>query len=271
MAKAKVGDINMYYEMHGEGEPFVIINGHGGSVEFLYRTIPVYSGEYQLILFDNRGAGRSDTPDTPYTTKMMADDLAGLLDTIGIDSIHLMGISMGGMIAQQFALLYAERTRSLILGCTYCQGPDGNLTSEEVAQAKKQMSGLPVDEMMKETIRMCVSPKFIQDNPNLIEELLKQMSIQPVTPHGPVRQMQAILTHDTYGRLPEIEAPTLVVHGEVDRVVPVENARIIASRIPGAEMVTFANTEHIFLEAQDEFNSVTLDLLRKHRISVKEA
>jgi len=112
----------MYCEVHGEGEPLVMINGAGATVEWSYRLIPTYSHEYRLVLFDNRGIGQSDRPDMVYTTAMMSDDLAGLLDGIGIDSAQIRGVSFGGMIAQEFALRHPKRARSLILAATYCGG-----------------------------------------------------------------------------------------------------------------------------------------------------
>ncbi|MFC1948371.1 alpha/beta fold hydrolase [Chloroflexota bacterium] len=123
MPYAKVDDINMYYEVHGDGEPLVFINACGTSVEFFYRYIPVYSSEYKLILFDNRGAGRSDVPDSPYNMEMMADDVAGLLDAIEIASAHIRGISLGGMIAQHLVLRHPKKVKSLILASTTCGGP----------------------------------------------------------------------------------------------------------------------------------------------------
>jgi hypothetical protein len=103
MPKVKVNDISMYYEVHGKGEPLVLINGAGASIETFYWLIPIYSRDYRLVLFDNRGVGQTDRPDMIYTTQLMADDLAGLLDAIGIDSAHMHVTSMGGMIAQEFA------------------------------------------------------------------------------------------------------------------------------------------------------------------------
>ena len=123
MPTVKVGDINMYYEVHGKGEPLVMIRGLGGSLDVFHLMIPIYSPEYRMILFDNRGAGKTDAPDIPYTTSMMADDLAGLLTALHIDSAHIWGASMGGMIAQHLALRYPDKVKSLVLICTYCGGP----------------------------------------------------------------------------------------------------------------------------------------------------
>ena len=261
----------MYYEIHGEGEPLVYITGAGGNTTQCYGYIPVYSREYRLILFDSRGAGQSDAPDMPYTMEIMADDLAGLLDTIGINASHIWGVSMGGMIAQQFALRYPEKVRSLILACTYCGGPGSSLmTDPEVMRATERMQGLPLKESMMEMLRLMVSQKFIDDNPGLIREMVEQMTKHPAPPHGRMRQTEAAMAHNTYERLPEIKAPTLVIHGDADKLINVENSRIIASRIPGAELVILKNMGHLFaLEAEDESNRITLDFLRRHSATIQ--
>lgn len=266
MPKVKVGDVNIYYEVHGEGEPFALIMGFGGSVEGWFRAIPVFSREYQLIAFDNRGAGRSDKPDVPYTMEMMADDLAGLLDAIGINSAHIQGISMGGMIAQHFALRYPERVTSLTLGCTTCGGPHSAMIDAETTSFMQSLPKLPPEEGTRELLRLCMSQEFIDKNPDLIEQIVAKMLEHPAPPHGMMRQLQAIMGHDTYEHLPEIKAPTMVIAGDADRLIPVENSRILASKIPGAELVILKNMGHMFgFEAEDETNRIMLDFLRRHR------
>ncbi|UCD08911.1 MAG: alpha/beta fold hydrolase [Dehalococcoidales bacterium] len=123
MPIVKVGDINMYYEVHGEGEPLVFIPGGGSTVEKVLPRLPIYSKEYKVVVFDNRGMGHSDAPDIPYTMEMFADDLAGLLDAINIDTIHVVSESYGGLIAQHLAIRHPHMIRSLILMSTYCGGP----------------------------------------------------------------------------------------------------------------------------------------------------
>jgi pimeloyl-ACP methyl ester carboxylesterase len=274
MPKVKVGDINMYYEIHGKGEPLVMIMGHGGSIEYFYKAIPVFSREYKLVVFDNRGAGRSDKPDIPYTTEIMADDLARLLEALKIESAHIHGASMGGMIAQQFVLHYPNSVRSLILACTYCGGTQGSLgmaLDPEVMRAEamdtlKRRQGLPLEKRMMETLRLCLSQEFMDKNAGLIKEMIKQMMKHPAPLHGQIRQMEAVMGHNACERLPEIKAPTLVIAGDADKLVPVENSRILASRIPGAKLVILKGMGHMFnLETEDESNRIILDFLRRHR------
>jgi 3-oxoadipate enol-lactonase len=271
MPKVKVGDINIYYEVHGKGEPLVMIPGMSANVDWLFMQIPAFSREYRVVAFDPRGAGRSDAPDIPYTMEMMADDLAGLLDAINIKSAHILGKSMGGRIAQQFALRFPERVRSLILACTRCGDTHGVRTTDpEIIDALRHPKVLPPEESARQTLRLMTSQKFIDKNPELIKQIIGKMMEHPAPPQGYLRQAQAGGASDTYERLPEIKVPTLVIHGEVDRTLPVENARILASRIPHVELVILKNMGHGFtFEAKDESNRIMLNFLRRH--STKKA
>jgi len=266
MPKANIGGIGVYYEVHGDGEPFTVINGHGGSVPSLYPAVRVYAGEFRLVLFDNRGAGRSDAPDIPYTMEMMADDLAGLLDAIGVGPTHLMGISMGGMIAQHVALRHPDMVRSLVLGSTHCGGPVGKGAPDaEAARVIGEIDGWPARERAREFLRLCVTPEFALRHPDMVERTVALLSEQPAVHHGLRRQREAMMRHHTSGRLPEITAPTLVLHGGADRIVPVDNARALASGIPGAELVIFPGAGHMLLEAHMECTRAVLGFLRRHR------
>ncbi|MCK4273585.1 MAG: alpha/beta fold hydrolase [Dehalococcoidales bacterium] len=270
MPKVKAGDINIYYEVHGEGEPLVFINGAGATIEGARMLIPVYSPEYRLVLFDNRGAGQSDKPDVPYTIEMMAGDLAGLLDAIGIDSAHIRGISMGGMIAQEFTLRYPKRVGSLILASTYCGGPHSIPMDAYTMRLidMEQMQKLTPEERVKEILRLGMTQEFIDKNPGFfqqMEEFLMENARQFIMATS--KQLPAVLNHDTYEQLPEIKSPTLVIAGDADQMIQTENSRILASRIPGAELVIFPNTGHMLIEAGDEVNKITLDFLRRHRVT----
>jgi len=113
--KVEVNDINIYYEIHGEGEPLLLIEGLGYSSWMWFKQIPAFSREFKVIVFDNRGVGNTDKPDSEYTIETMADDAAGLLKALGLDSAHVLGVSMGGFIAQELALKYPDMVRSLVL------------------------------------------------------------------------------------------------------------------------------------------------------------
>lgn len=270
MPTVKVGDINIYYETHGEGEALVLIMGYGGHSGWWAPQISVFSQEYRVVAFDNRGAGRSDKPDIPYTMQMMAGDIAGLLEAIGIDAAHVYGVSMGGMIAQEFALRYPDRVTSLILGCTTCGGTHSIMPDAEAVTFLFDMEGreqVTPEERARQMLPFLCSQEFIDNNPDIIEQFVTTVA-EYVTPiHGYTRQGEAIMGHDTHDRLPNIKAPTLVIAGDTDRLVPVENSRLLASRIAGAELVILKDTGHGFMETAEEAGNKVLDSLRRHRRS----
>lgn len=268
MPKVKVGGINMYYEIHGRGEPLVLIPGAGSTLSGFARNIPVFSQKYKVIVYDLRGTGQSEAPDVPYTLETLADDLAGLLGVIGIEKAHLMGASMGGMIAQYFALRHPNETKSLILACTKFGGPHEIPVDAEVMDYWQHPEQLSPKDSIRESLRFTMSREFIEKNPDIIDQNIKQALESPPpynSPHSAMLQIQALLKNNTYDKLPEIKAPTLVIHGDADRMSPVENGKILASRIPNAELVILPKMGHAFMiEAFDESNRIMLDFLRKH-------
>jgi len=268
MAITKVGDINIYHEVHGEGEPLVLIQGYGGSSRGWFLSFPVFSKKHRVVVFDNRGTGLTDKPDIPYTMAMMADDTIGLLDSIGIDVAHVLGLSMGGFIAQHFALRCPERVISLVLACTHCGGTQ-QIAPDPEALAHlfdfERMQRMTLEEISREMLPHIISQQFIDNNPDIVQQFVKKSAEYPTPLHGFTRQGEAIAGHDTYDRLPEIKAPTLVIAGDADKIVPVENSRILADRIADTELVLLENMGHgFFIEAADEFNKTVIDFLKRH-------
>ena len=271
MATEKVGDLNIYYEVRGEGEPLLMISGYGDSSEVWFCQITGLCREYRVVLFDNRGAGRSDKPDIPYTMQIFAQDTAGLLEALAIDAAHIYGVSMGGMIAQEFTLRYQEKVISLILGCTMCGGPYAVMPDVEAITLlfdPERGKRLTLEEMARESLPFMFSQEFIDNNPDIVEHYIaKQVEYFPPL-HGFRRQAEAIVGHDACDQLPQIKAPTLVIAGTADRLVPVENARILASTIPNAELVLLENAGHgYFVEAAVEANRAIFDFVGRHRRS----
>lgn len=270
MPTAKVDDISVYYETHGEGEALLLIMGYGSYSRHWSHLIPSLSNDYRVVAFDNRGTGQSDKPDIPYTIEMMAGDAAGLLQAIGIDAVHVFGVSMGGMIAQEFAIRYPDKVISLILGCTTPGGRNAvPPTSESLAFLFDPERGkLPAEERARETIPWLWGQEFIRNNPDVVEQYVAITAEYPTPLHGFQRQGQAIMRHDTYDRLPQVRVPTLVIAGSADRLIQVENSRLLAFRIAGAELVILENAGHGFItDAQEEASKAIMDFLRRHRAS----
>jgi 3-oxoadipate enol-lactonase len=265
---ATLQDIGLYYEVHGRGDPLVMITGYGDHSGQWFRQVPGLARHCRAIAFDNRGAGRTDKPDVPYTMRMLAGDIAGLLHALSIDSAHIYGVSMGGMVAQEFALEYPEMTLGLVLGGTTCGGAYTVMPDDEVMALltdNERMNRLTPEEAARETFSFSCSPAFIQKNPQVADEYVARAVEYPTPPYVLRRQMEAILAHDTYDRLPDIGAPTLVICGGADRLMPAANSKLLASRIPVAQLLTLEGVGHGFCyEAPDEANTAIVDFLN-HR------
>jgi pimeloyl-ACP methyl ester carboxylesterase len=248
MPTIPVGDINIYYEMLGQGEPLLLIMGLNANLLSWGPTLPARLAErYQVILFDNRGAGRTDQPDGPYTMEQMADDATGLLDALDIPSAHVFGGSMGGMIAQHVALNHADKVRKLILGCTMCGGSHAVSATPEVLAYLMPDPTLNAYEAAWRGVPICYTPEFIDANKPLIEETLLAACEYPTRPAAYEAQLGAVMaSHDTYDRLPQIAAPTLVLTGNHDVLIPPENSRILAERIPNAQLHEIDGAGHVF-------------------------
>jgi pimeloyl-ACP methyl ester carboxylesterase len=265
--KVKSNNIEIYYETRGEGTPLVMIMGWGSSSE---RWSAVFVEElekhYELILFDNRGTGRSDKPDIEYSVRMMADDAADLMDAIKVSKAHVFGVSMGGMIAQELVINYPEKVESLILGCTACGGAQG-IWSEEIRELVTAFASDNPPEMSPELqnnfLRLSFTPSFLKENRNAIIKGL--MALKYRTPAFAMgRQAQAILKHDTCDRLSQIKVPTLVLHGEEDIMVPPENARILVNMIPNSKRQMLENAGHNFLAGiEDKVAGIVLEFLER--------
>jgi pimeloyl-ACP methyl ester carboxylesterase len=239
----------IYWDEQGEGEPVLLIMGLGYPSDMWYRTRPLLAARYRTIAFDNRGVGRSDSPPGPYSIPLMAADAAAVLDACGCESAHLYGVSMGGMIAQEFALQYPGRVRSLILGCTAAGGPHAVRAEPEVIEFLKERSNEDPVTAMEASVPFIYDPATPR---TLIEEDIALRKQWPPKPASYFAQLQGIFVWEAYSRLDQIKAPTLVIHGESDRLVPFGNAELIAEKIPGAKLVRLPHAGHIYTTDQGE-------------------
>lgn len=247
MPHIQTNGVNLYYEEHGSGEPLVLIMGFTVSSVGWHWNIPDFAQQFRVIALDNRGVGQSDKPDVPYSMAMFADDTAGVLAGLGIDNAHIFGISMGGMIAQEFALRYPQRVKTLTLGCTNCGGPRTVLpTDPDVLNLLANVNSMDVVQAALTMTKVAVTPWFMRQRMDVLIELQRLSSQYPTPQHGMVCQMAAIQGHDTYDRLPQLTMPTLVITGKEDGLVPPENSVTLAQHIPNADLVLLANASHLF-------------------------
>ena len=266
MPYLKANDISIYYEVRGDGEPLLLLMGLGGGSSMWWQQMALFSRRYRVVSFDNRGVGRTDQPDTVYTMDMLVHDALGVLDGLGMAAAHVYGLSMGGMIAQELALCYPDAVSSLILGATSCGGIHSAVPPQETVSQLFNLLNLPPAEAARVSAALTFSDSFVENHPDLIREWLIKGSESPPSLQGFKRQTEAIASFDTYERLPQIKVPTLVIAGTGDRILPVENSRILASRIPNAELFLLEGAGHGYVwEAADKANRVVLDFLKRQR------
>jgi len=245
MPTAHVNGIEMFYDSRGSGDPLLLIMGLGANLDWWGDDfLNTLARSYRVIAFDNRGAGRTEAPEGPYSVAQFATDTAALTDVLGIARCHVFGYSMGGMIAQELALRYPEKVNRLILGSTTCGGKENVAAAPEVlgllAQETKSL-----EEFRDNTMRILFPPEYIESHADFIVENWQQISQHPTDRQAFMNQLMAIATWPgTYDRLPTLTVPTLVVHGTADVLVPPENGSLLAEQIPGAKLVTFDNCGH---------------------------
>jgi len=263
MPKVKVNDIHIYYEVQGEGFPLVMIMGLSANIDWLDpRMIQELSKNFKIVMFDNRGAGRTDMSNREYTIKLFADDTAGLMDALGISRAHVFGVSMGGVIAQELVLNYPEKVEKLVLCSTNCGGTKSVLPSQEILEMlMADRSALSPEEIARMAMPIILTEEFIKKNPDLVELIIQQVLRAPTSNEAFTRQLNAIMNFNTYDRLLQIKAPTLVLHGKRDILIPPENGSILARAIPNAKLVYFKNSAHGILEEMEKVPPVLLDFL----------
>jgi pimeloyl-ACP methyl ester carboxylesterase len=265
MPRANVNGISLHYVEAGRGDPLLLIMGFGGDhLAWAFQT-PVFAQQYRVIAFDNRGAGQSDVPDVPYTTRMMADDAAGLLDHLGIERAHVIGVSMGGMIAQELALNHARRVRSVQLHCTLAR-PDrymhALIENWRVVRAK-----VTPEEWMRVVALWLFAPTTYSERPEFVETIIQTgiANPHPFTLTGFLRQGDAVRTHDTLDRLGTLVPPALVSVADEDILVAPRFSRELAAAIPGAALKLVERAGHCyFWERPDVFNAMCLEFLERN-------
>ncbi len=248
--------VRIYYEVRGNGKPVIFFSGVGGGSWSWYRQVRYFAREYEVIVFDNRGAGRSDKPGQEYRMEDFADDGAAILDELEVRETFVVGVSMGGMIAQEFALKYAKRVKGLVLGATHCGGPEKIPPDSRVLASFVDNEGLSVEEIIDKNTRLLFSANFLAAEREEVEkyrQIQLQAGVQPQ--YALENQLSAIRKFSCCHRVQNIEAPTLIIAGSDDILVPPENSRILNDRIPNSKLVILPDIAHaIHVEAADRFN-----------------
>jgi 3-oxoadipate enol-lactonase len=262
MDMARVGPLEISYIVRGEGEPLILIGGFTMTKESWWLQMEGLSRSHRVIAFDNRGVGETKYPAGTFTIEDMAEDTTGLMDALGIDSAHLFGVSMGGLIAQVLLLDYPDRVRKAALGCTTHGGRHAVQPDPQVmaALAKAADPDLPPEESLRQRVPIVFSDRFVREEPGKVEEYLRLSLRHFPSPRGAAGQFRALSVFNVKRRLGEIRNPVLVITGSEDRMMPPENSRLLAEGIRGARLHLVQGAGHMFfLERPDEVNRVLAD------------
>ena len=265
MPVARVNDIELNYKLEGEGEEtIVLVNGLADDLETWVLQVDDFLAEgYRILRFDNRGIGASSSPVGPYSSRMLADDAKALVDQLGISGFHLMGVSMGGMIAQEYALAYPADLRSATFACTYAA--PGPFCSRMFSMWADMAPVLGVPFVMRDVTLWAFTLPFFEQRTAELEEFETAMRYMNQPVHAYLAQLAVIQDHDTTSRLGEITTPSLVLAGEEDILIPVALSRQIHEAITGSEWATTKGGHACLWEHPAEFNQIYLDFVARHR------
>lgn len=255
----------VYYELHGEhpGTPLVLVMGMGGSCHgWLPLQVPDFSRRYTTLIYDHPGVGRSEDTGEPFTTADLAEVAAGLLDSLRIRKAHVLGVFMGGMVAQELALRHPERVGRLVLVGTWAR-PD--VKRRLLLQQWRDLarSGATNEALIRERLIWTLQDETLEQT-DLIDNMVEHYSKEGAPSSGEVfaRQCEAGLRHDTADRLAEIRQRTLVICGRNDSLTPPKLHRELADGIPNAKLVTLAEAGHLVVaECAQRFNELVLNFL----------
>jgi pimeloyl-ACP methyl ester carboxylesterase len=239
-------EAGLHWASAGAGPPVLLIMGLGLSGGAWWRTVPVLARRFRVITFDNRGVGHSKSRTYPYTTEAMADDAASVLDLAGVQRAHVYGISLGGMVAQQLALRHPRRAASLVLGATHPGGPRAVAPDDEVIDFFRRRPSLPHEEAAWASVPYNYGPVCRRRHGSRIAEDVARRLEQPFAADAYRAQLYAAQIHNCLGRLSRIQVPTMIVHGRLDRLIPVANAELMAAQMPDVRLEILERSGHLY-------------------------
>jgi 3-oxoadipate enol-lactonase len=257
--------LKMHYRIEGEGpETIVLVNGLADDLEsWLFQMEDFLGAGYRVLRFDNRGIGKSGRPRGPYTTRQMAGDAKALVDHLGVKDFHLVGVSMGGMIAQEYALAWQRDLRSLSLCCTYAE--PGPFCSRMFALWADMARAMSVPAVMRDVTLWAFTQAFFGEREGELKEFEAAMAALPQPAHAYLAQLNAIQVHDSRDRLGTLKVPTMVLAGAEDILIPMGLSKALHAAIPGAEWATSKGGHAFLWEHPKPFNKKVLGFIGKHR------
>jgi 3-oxoadipate enol-lactonase len=261
---AHVNGITINYQINGEDTgkgTIVLINGLADDLlSWGFQVPALEDAGYRVLRFDNRGIGKTDKPAGPYSSKLLADDTKALVDSLGIAGFHLMGVSMGGMIAEEYALAYGGDLKSLTLACTY--GKADAFCQTMFAMWADLAREISVPFVMRDVALWAFTGPFFEERPDDAAEFAKAMASLDMSLEAYLAQLAVIQRHDALGRAGQIKVPTLVLAGEEDILIPVRLSRKLQAAIPGAQWIAVPGGHACLWETPDPFNTAFLDFVR---------
>lgn len=264
MATTQVGSHTVYYDECGTGHPVLFINGLGSTRLGWWKQIEPFSMKYRVINMDNRDAGDSALGTGPYTIADMAEDSAGVIKNLNLGRTHIIGISMGGMIAQELAIRYAELVDKLVLVSTTAGGAS-NVNPKPEITALLLSAEEDIATRVRRTFMTIAGEGYMAAHPQDLDRIVEHAITKPMSPESYMRQLGACMVHLRQGvadQLARITAPTLVIHGDYDPLVPYPNGQYLAEHIQGARLSTFPGVGHIVpIEAPEQFNRQVIEFL----------
>ena len=247
MPLARNGSVELHWESTGHGPPVLLIAGQGMTLQGWWATVPVLERTFRVIVFDNRDTGRSSRMMFPYTVAQMADDAVAVLDSAGESRAHVYGLSLGASVAQEIALRHPERVHGLVLGAGTPGAPRAILPSAPALTFFARAGAMGPEEAEWAAVPYTYGAATRRRHGHRIAENIARRLTSPIDTLTYLHQAAAIATHSTCRRLGRITAPTLVVHGEQDMIVPPANGRLLAERIPEAQLSMWPDSGHMYV------------------------
>jgi len=270
MPKAKVNGINFFYQIHGRGEPLILIAGMGADHRSWFPQIATFRRHYTVITFDGRGIGKTDRPPELYSFETLAEDVAGLMDVLSVESAHVLGESLGGIVAQETAIKFPQRGKRLVLANTSVGTGVEMELHPDLLKSYGQPQGLgqgefdPTKVDISRAMKAMIALSFNRPTYRLAMTLMATIYVRPSAFKGMAEQIKAISSYSTLDRLHLIQNPTLVITGTGDRIVPPRMSDVLAAGIPNARLVKVEGGSHaLHVEMSRRFNQEVLNFLRE--------
>jgi pimeloyl-ACP methyl ester carboxylesterase len=244
--------VKLAWERHGAGDPVLLIHGLGYARWGWEPVLPGLTERFEVLLFDNRGIGESDAPPGPYTAAEMAADAIQVLDEVGVDRAHVIGTSLGGMVAQELALAHPERVDRLVLACTTPGGPRAQPMPDVTVRLISEAAGLEPAVALRRFVENALAPGTVAERPELVERIMEHRLRTAQDPAAWAAQAAAGATFDAYDRLSALDTPVLVQHGSEDLVVDPRNGELLADLLPDAQLERFDGCGHLFFWEEPE-------------------